>query len=94
VKISKGGLGFQNFGYDFRRIGEIFEGDSGLHTCEPENFRWCRWGDEQRVSPVQTWKQGPPLAPAEFIFALVRLFYGNNLSSPPEYTYIVSLIRI
>ena len=36
-----------------------------LQTRTPENFRYCRWGADRRVSRAQTRERGPPSALAE-----------------------------
>ena len=51
-----------------------------LQICAPENFRWCRWGAEQRVEHVQTRERGPPSAPAEFFFLLFLAFPKVTIS--------------
>jgi hypothetical protein len=43
-----------------------------LQTCAPENFRSCRWGDEQTLQACADGKRGPPLARAEFMLKLYQ----------------------
>ena len=51
-----------------------------LQTCAPENFRLCRWGDEQRVKHAQMVSEDPHRR--EWIFflsqysSLIMLCYG------------------
>ena len=46
-------LGSETSDMTSRGLGEMFEGDSA------ENFRYCRWGAERRVSRAQTRERGP-----------------------------------
>ena len=50
-----------------------------LQTCVPENFRYCRWGAERRVSRAQTRERGPPSELAE-IFSLFPSFWQELTS--------------